>query len=772
MVGASISRKLNFACVGTYPPRRCGIGTFTNDLCAALCQAMGDEQSAHVVALNDVPEGYSYGARVRFEVRQEEPSDYRNAADFLNIRHVDLLLVQHEYGIFGGTDGSHILSLLRDVRMPVVATMHTVLRSPSPSLRTVTRELAALSDRVVVMSRRAVDILEEVYDVPQSKTVVIPHGIPDVPFVDPSFFKDQFDVEGRKVLLTFGLLSPGKGIEFVIRALPQIVERHPDVTYIVLGATHPNVKKLRGEEYRHSLQYLAEDLGVLDHVLFLDRYVELEELCEFLGAADLYITPYLGEEQIVSGTLSYALGAGKAVVSTPYSYATEVLAEGRGNLVPFEHPGAIAEAVCNLLEDESKRHAMRKQAYLYTRDFVWRQVALSYLEVFRQVRQCPQVRRPAAMRAASDMTPLVHAVPELKLDHLYMLTDDVGLLQHARYTIPDRNFGYCTDDNARALILALQAYQLKPSSGLLKLVGIYLGFLQHAFAADLGRFRNFMSYERQWLEETGSEDSHARALWALGYAVALAPNAGVRAIAVDLFEQAISTVADFESPRAWAYTIVAIHVYLRRYGGDSDARRVRETLALRLFEMFENNAAPEWVWPEDAVTYANGKIPHALLLAGQWMQRGDLTDAGLRSLDWLLKIQTSETGTFSPVGNGGWFPRGGAKAPFDQQPIEAHAMMEACLEAYNVTRDERWVVSARRCFNWFLGRNDLGKPLYDYQTGGSRDGLQRDGVNENQGAESTLAWLLSLLAIRSLEPTTQETRQEVRPPQKPASAAR
>ncbi len=755
MVGSSISRKLNFACVGTYLPRRCGIATFTSDLCQALCEALDDDRSAHVVAMNDVSEGYAYGPRVRFEVRQVEPQDYRLAADFMNIRGMDLLLVQHEYGIYGGRDGSHLLAMLRDVRMPIVTTMHTVLRSPSDRVRAVTEELAELSDRIVVMSRRAVDILAEAYQIPRDKVVVVPHGIPDMPFVDPSFYKDQFGVEGRRVLLTFGLLSPGKGIEYVIQALPKLVDRHPDLVFICLGATHPNVKKVRGEEYRHGLQRLAEDLGVLDHVMFQDRYVDLDELCEFLGAADIYVTPYLGEEQIVSGTLSYALGAGKPVVSTPYSYAKEMLADGRGCLVPFRDPDAMAEAVEQLLDDEQERHAIRKRAYLFTRDFVWRQVALSYLDLFRQVRQQPSVRRPPAVPSLTEAASVLHAVPELRLDHLYMLTDDVGVLQHARYTIPDRNFGYCTDDNARALILALQVYQTKRSPGLLKLVGIYLGFLQHAYDAEPGRFRNFMSYDRIWLEDAGSEDCHARALWGLAYAVALAPNEGIRAIAVDLFEQAISAAAGFAWPRAWAYTLVAVHVYLRRYGGDSDARRIRETLAVRLFEMFRDNAADDWMWPEDIVTYANGKLPHALLLAGQWMQRGDLTEMGLRSLDWLLRIQTSTAGNFSPVGNNGWYSRGGVKAPFDQQPIEAHAMAEACLEAYNVTRENRWIVSARRCFNWFLGKNDLGKPVYDYETGGCRDGLERDGMNENQGAESTLAWLLSLLAVRWLEPSRQ-----------------
>lgn len=731
---------------------------FTNDLCQAICQELQDDRSCHMVAMDDVAEGYGYPDRVRFEVRQEQRSDYRLAADFLNIRAMDLLLVQHEYGIFGGKDSSHLLTMLRDVRMPVVTTMHTILREPSESVRQVTRELTELSDRLVVMSSRGMKLLEDVYGVPPGKVVKIPHGIPDMPFVDPSFYKDHFGVEGRHVLLTFGFLSPGKGVEYVIKALPELVDKYPELVYVVLGTTHPNVKKLRGEEYRHSLHQLAGDLGVLDHVMFHDRFVDLEELCEFLGAADLYITPYLGEQQICSGTLSYALGAGKAVISTGYSYANEMLADGRGCLVPFEDSQAIATQIDRLLANETARHAMRKRAYLYTRDAVWRQVALSYLELFQEVVQDPTSHVFSSHTPSTESTSTLYAVPELKLDHLRTLTDDVGILQHARYTVPDRGFGYTTDDNARALVLSMQSYRLSGSAESSEMTVLYLSFLQHAYNPRTRRFRNFMSYDRVWSEESGSEESHACAIWGLGHTVALAQNEGIRATAVDLFEQALKTATDFTSPRAWALTLVGIHAHLRRYGGDSDARRVRESLALRLMALFEERATNDWVWPEETLTYAMGKLPHALIMAGQWLQRGDITQMGLRSLDWLLNIQVGEGGTFSPVGNQGWYPRGGLKARYDQQPLEAYAMLEACLEAYNVTREEHWLTSARRCFNWFLGKNDLGIALYDYATGGCRDGLQCEGINENQGAESTLVWLLSLLAIRSLEPASQDTK--------------
>lgn len=743
---------IRFAGIGTYVPRQCGIATFSHDLCQAICQELHDDGACQFVAVNDKPEGYPYPPRVRFEVRQEQAGDYKLAADFVNIRNLDFLLVQHEFGIFGGTAGNHLLTMLRDASMPVITTLHTVLQQPNDSQRKVTQELVALSDRVVVMARRAEQMLRDVYGVPAEKVVMIPHGIPDVPFVDPAFYKDQFGVEGRQVLLTFGLLSPGKGIEHVIRALPKLVADHPQLTYIVLGATHPHVKRQSGEQYRHGLQQLADELGVLPHVMFENRYVDLDELCQFLGAADIYITPYLGAEQIVSGTLAYALGAGKAVVSTPYSYAEEVLAEGRGRLVPFQDADAIAREVGWLLDHEIERQAMRKRAYLYMRNAVWREVARGYLSVFEEVRRRPLVRRSAGRPRQVSKTSVLHAVPELNVDHLRRLTDDVGILQHAHYTVPNRNHGYCTDDNARALIFALQAYRLLQSPDLLELAGTYLSFLQHAFHRANDRFRNFMSYDRQWREEIGSEDSHGRAAWGLGMAVAYAPTVGFRAATVDLFEHALRAVESFTSPRAWAFTLLGIHGYLRRYSGDSVARRLRETLGNRLYELFQAQATDAWPWPEERLTYANARLPHALLMCGQGMQRSDMVEMALRSLAWLLKANSGADGVLSLVGNGGWHRRDPEPVRFDQQPVDAHALLDACVEAYHVTGQERWLNEARRCFDWFLGRNPLHKPLYDYETGGCRDGLQSGSVNENEGAESTLAWLLSLLAMRSLEP--------------------
>ena len=740
------------AVIGNYLPRQCGIATFTTDLVEALLT-----EAPHIncwaLAMNDKPEGYPYPERVRFEINQNKLTDYSMASEFLNISQVDIVCVQHEYGIFGGPAGSHLLRLLGELRMPVVTTLHTVLRDPAPEYREVMRKLSDLSDKLIVMSWKAFDLLKDIYGLPEEKIAFIHHGIPDTPFIDPNFYKEQFDVEGKKVLLTFGLLAPNKGIENVLQALPSVTKKHPDVTYIILGATHPHILRAHGEEYRISLQQLVRKLNISDHVIFQNRFVELKELCEFLGTADIYITPYLEEAQITSGTLAYAMGAGKAVISTPYWYATEMLAEERGRIVPFKNPDAMADEIIDLLDNDVNRHTIRKKAYTFCREAIWEEVSRRYLEVFSEVQLERSLHpRPRHLYIEKIKSITNFELPELKIDHLRTLTDDTGILQHATHTIPNRDHGYCTDDNARALMVAAMGrkYSLSDSMYFDSLSSQYLSFLLYAYNVEKGRFRNFMTYARQWTEEVGSEDAHGRALWGLGKAVAFLDHPGQMAMSTTLFNQAIKAVEHFNSPRAIAFALVGIHAYLHKFSGDSEVRRVREIIANRLFNQFENNATESWPWPENTLSYANGKLPHALLLSGQWMQRSDMIDMGLRSLEWLLTIQT-EKGHFVPIGNDGWYEKGGTKARFDQQPIEANAMIEACVEAFNITRDKTWIDNAVMCFNWFLGQNDLNMPLYDPKTGGCRDGLMADGINQNEGAESTLAWLLSLMTLQKLD---------------------
>lgn len=732
--------------VGNYLPRRCGIATFTTDLLTSIANKT-PETSCWAVALNDKPEGYHYPDQVRFEISKNVIKEYHLAADFLNINRADIVCLQHEYGIFGGESGSHILEMLGELRMPLVTTLHTVLKEPDPTQKKIMVKLGELSDRLVVMCHRAEEFLREIYGIPKNKIVVIPHGIPDLPFVDPSFYKEKLGVDERKVILTFGLLSPNKGTEYMIDAMPEIISRHPESILIVLGATHPEIKKNSGEEYRISLQQHARRLGVEKYLILHDLFVDLPELCEFLGGSDIYVTPYLNEAQIVSGTLAYALGAGKAVVSTPYWYAEEMLDEKRGRLVPFRDSKALTVEIIDLLDNEAKTNAMRKRAYMYCRNMIWKEVARMYLEVFKKVKEERQ-EKPGQLLIKRTHYISPQELPEINLKHLRLLTDDTGMLQHSKFTVPDRSHGYCTDDNARALIAVLMAQEMVPeNASLYDFAGRYLSFLEHAFNNENGRFRNFMTFDRKWTEDYGSEDSQGRAIWGLGVTVALSKAEGQVRLAMNLFKRALLVLNDFESPRAWAFSLIGIHAYLVRFSGDSDARRIRKVLALKLFDLYAKNASPDWPWIEDIVTYSSGRIPQALLLSGQWLHRGDVIEAGLNSLEWLVKIQTDPAGHFAPIGNDGWYVKNGKRAKLDQQPVEAHSMIDACVEAYNVTGDKKWIEEARRCFDWFLGSNDLNVLIYDYATGGCHDGLTAEGANLNQGAESTLAWLLSLLKM-------------------------
>ena len=736
--------------IGNYLPRQCGIATFTTDLCEAIATEY-DGTTCIALPVNDLEAGYPYPARVRFELTEKDIDSYRRGADFLNINSVDLVCLQHEYGIFGGQAGSHILALLRELRMPIVTTLHTILHDPDPDQQRVLEEIAALSDRLVVMSEHGREFLQKIYGVQPEKIDFIPHGIPDVPFMDPSFHKDLFGVEGKTVLLSFGLLSANKGIETVIAALPAILTRHPNVVYIILGATHPQVVRNEGETYRLSLQWLAHEKGVEGQVIFYNRFVSLEELVEFIGAADIYITPYLNEVQITSGTLAYTLGAGKAVISTPYWYAEEMLAEERGVLVPFRDPAALAEQVIDLLNNESKRHAMRKRAYLFGRAMVWPQVARRYMESFKRARNERRHFTPSGF-AVKPLDKRPGELPPLRLDHLHLMTDDTGMLQHASFTIPNYREGYSIDDNARALIVSTHLEELG-SGEAFELASRYLAFIGYAFNTETGRFRNFMDYQRHWLEKSGSEDSHGRTLWALGTVLGRSNTPALQSMAGWVFEQALPVILKTTSPRAWAWALIGIHEYLRRFEGDRRANQVRDELAGRLLKLYKNSRLDGWCWYEAGLTYCNAVLPQALLMCGQWIPNKAMTEAGLESLHWLADLQRADAagGHFVPIGSNGFYQRGSERARFDQQPVEAQTMASACLEAYRSTGDERWRKEARRAFEWFLGRNDLNLPVYDPTTGGCRDGLHPDRPNENQGAESTLAFLQTLLELRLAE---------------------
>nr|WP_309686160.1 glycosyltransferase family 4 protein [Armatimonas sp.] len=745
---SDISSLHRVAMIGNHTPRQCGIGTFTADLMEAVSQRF-PATDCFTIAMNDREEGYDYPPSVRYEIQADELLSYQRAADFLNASNVDVVCLQHEYGIFGGSAGSLILTLLRKLQLPLVTTLHTILLNPNAEQCEVMAKLTRLSDRLVVMSQRGAQFLQDVHGVDAAKIDIIHHGIPQVPTVDAEHYKEQFQLTGKFVLLTFGLLSPDKGIENVIEALPAILEQFPEVVYVVLGATHPHILKQHGEAYRQSLEVLADRLGVRQNVHFHNRFVPIEELTQYLRAADIYITPYLKPEQITSGTLAYAVGSGKAVISTPYYYAEELLAQDRGILVPWRDPQAIAREVIALLAEPKKRAALQQRAAGYGQEMAWPAVATRYWESFERARTEKQIL--TQKRADTKVSAALYAnLPVLNLDHLRLMTDDTGLIQHATYNVPNADEGYCLDDNVRALIL-MAHLEAREKTCEVVLITRYLAFVNHAFNAQTGRFRNFLAYNRHWLEEQGSEDSHGRALWSLGTVLGRLGNPGWRGLAGKLFHAALPVVADFTSPRAWAYTLLGLDEALQGSRCCDSITALRDLLAHRLLRQFKGNTSADWPWLEESLTYANARLPQALLISGRRMKCEEMLQVGLTSLEWLSWIQQSNDGCFSPIGSDGFYPHGGIPALFDQQPIEACGMISACRTAFEITGEAQWIQEARKAFGWFIGVNVLQHPLYDPHTGGCADGLHPDRHNENQGAESTLSFLQSLVEMRFTE---------------------
>ncbi|MDD5093312.1 MAG: glycosyltransferase family 4 protein [Dehalococcoidia bacterium] len=741
-----ISSISKIAVIGNYLPRQCGIATFTTDICNALAMELKNDQDVVAVAMNDIPGGYDYPERVKFSVRANVQADYFRAADYINVNQYEVTVLQHEYGIFGGPAGSHILHALKALHMPIITTLHTVLQQPSVEQRVIIEEIADYSDRLVVMTHKAIDFLTEVYGIPASRIALIPHGIPDVSFKQPGIYNDLFGLKGKDIILTFGLLGPGKGIETMIETMPAIISKHPEAVYVILGQTHPHVREVDGDAYHYGLQQLVNRLGLREHVLFHNYFVPLDTLVQYLQTAKVYVAPYPNKEQITSGTLSYAVGVGAPVVSTPFWHAEELLAEGRGRIVPFNDPEAMAEGIIELLENDQERNMMRFTAYQHGRSMTWKEVARQYLSLMTDIlaRSKPI---PKDLVVARQSYKLLNELPEINLSHLRAMTDDTGIIQHAKYNIPDLDSGYCVDDNARALLAACLHYSLQKDKTIVPLLERYLAFLCYAFNRENNFFRNFMSYDRRWLDLRGSEDSHARALWSLGVAIKYAPNDSVRNAAMSCFLDGLQVMENFRSPRAWAFAILGLQSYLRKYGGDSYARKLRAQLAQKLFALFSNNGDDGWLWCEDIITYANAKLPHALIVAGQAIPDPKMLEAGLRILEWLLQIQTHKDGHLSIIGNAGWYRRNGEKANFGQQPAEAMNLIDACVDAYLITGDKKWHEEAEHCFGWFMGQNDVNTNIYNFETGGCCDGLEHYGVNQNQGAESTLSWLIALLRM-------------------------
>ena len=744
----SALRRIAF--IGNSLPRRCGIATFTTDLQLAVAGA-GTQRHTAIVAMTDQGQAYDYPPGVRLQIHEQEAQEYARAADFLNAKRFDVVCLQHEFGIFGGEAGSQIVGLLSRLAMPVVTTLHTVLAEPSPAQRTVLNGIANISAKVVVMAEKGRELLSAVYGVPAHKIEVIPHGIPDSTFTEPDEAKVALGFEDKPVVLTFGLLSPNKGIEVMIDAMPRILESRPDAIYVVLGATHPHLVRREGEAYREKLLARARAAGVEDHVVFLNQFVDRATLLAFISMCDVYVTPYLHEGQMTSGTLAYSFGLGKAVVSTPYWHARELLADGRGILVPFGDAGAIGAEIGNLLTDEGRRQAMRVRAYASSRSMTWERTAERYIDLFESTLQPdPMSAHVTSLKPERAVAREVAPAPPMRLGHFLDMCDDTGLMQHALRSVPDRSHGYCVDDNARALLVACALNAPGEQHLPHTLTARLAAFVQHAWNPDTGRFRNFMSFERHWLEAVGSEDSHGRALWALGECARSDLTWPRRQWAADLFIEALPVVEQFDSPRAWAFALLGLDAYCAVMADDARTHQLRLTLATRLTSMLSSVETQDWVWFEDSLAYDNARLSQALIVTGVAANIPTCLDAGLRSLRWLMALQTSRSGVFRPIGSDSFGEKRMHPRPFDQQPLEASAAISACLAAWRADGDAKWKTHASRAFAWFTGTNDLSVPLVDQETGSCRDGLHPDRANENRGGESVVSYLLALAEIRHL----------------------
>jgi glycosyltransferase involved in cell wall biosynthesis len=733
---------MKFAFIGTYPPRECGIGTFTNNLLDSVLhikEAEKGNREGFVVAVDDHDLTYDYPQEVKLNIRQEYQEDYLKAAKYINISGADICILQHEFGIYGGQNGVYILPLLHRLEIPLAVTLHTILKTPSYNEKAVLQEIGKMAQKIIVMSLKAIEFLVDIYDVPRDKIALIEHGVPDMMF-NPVTSKEEFKLRDKKVLLTFGFIGRNKGIETVIKALPEVVRRHPDVVYIILGKTHPNVLRHSGEEYRIFLMRLVKNLQLENHVLFLNQFIDVRDLFKYLSATDIYITPYLNEAQITSGTLSYAVGVGAAVLSTPYWHAAELLAEGRGRLFDFGNSNHLSSTMIELLDHPAELSELKKNALEYGRNFTWPNIGQKYVELISTILE--KEYKPAE----KINTPLDFLIlPPFSLVHINRLTDDTGIIQHAKYGIPNLKEGYCLDDNARALLMVLMAFRQMKDARALELTPVYLSYIHYMQNAD-GTFRNFLSFNRNFLDKVGSEDSFGRTIWALGYLLGNAPNDAYFQAGSGVFFNAAPNFEKLNSIRSIANTMIGICYYLKTNPSDDSMTERLRNMALNLIAHFQENASPDWLWFESLLAYDNGILPLALLHAAGILNDDRVTQVALTTMDFLT-THTLKDDYLSIIGNEKWYKKEGERSVFAQQPIDAMAMVLMYHQAYHLTKDKDYLNKLYTSFLWFLGENDMRMSLYDFETKGCCDGFESYGVNRNQGAESSLAYLISHLTV-------------------------
>lgn len=744
--------------IGTYPPRQCGIGTFTRNKFLAMIKqgnSQDEQPGGIIVAVNDNENNCNYPEEVSFIIQQDQQSDYIEAAKFINRSGADICILEHEFGIFGGQSGIYILPLLHRLEIPVIAVFHTVLKTPAYNEKIILNKIAAMAAKTVVMSAQAVELLTKVYGVVKEQIVIIAHGVPDLQF-DQQSCKKEFKLENKKVLLTFGLISRNKGIETVIKALPSVVAKHPNVVYIVLGKTHPSVLKHSGEEYRIYLLRMVRQLQLEQHVIFMNEFVNEKKLFKYLCAADIYVTPYLNEAQITSGTLAYAIGAGCAVISTPYWHALELLSQQRGRLFNFQDSETLSSILLDLFDHPETLNAMRQQAKTYGQQTIWPKIGEKYIILAQHILSDQSLPLP---KKEIIWDPLI--LPPLSLDHVRRMTDDTGIIQHARFGIPNLKEGYCIDDNARALLMVMMAYKQLKLPVTLDLMPVYLSYIHYMQKED-GSFRNFLSFSRHFLDTESSEDAFGRTIWALGYLMCHSPNDAYYQSGKEIFFNALPHFEQLHSLRGIANTIIGISYYLQRNPADVEVTERLKILSYKLVRQYNQHSIDNWKWFEAILTYDNALLPLSLLHATQILKDELLMDIAMESVDFLTTT-TLSNGYLSVIGNEQWYAKNGTQSQYAQQPVDAMATVLLFQKAFELTKDKTYLYHLYTCFMWFLGENDLRISLYDYETKGCCDGLEQCGINRNQGAESTLAYLIAHLALlQTFEDTYNTDAKEIK----------
>ena len=733
---------MKFAYIGTYPPRECGIGTFTRNLFNFMVDHNETETNLNegfVVAMNDYEQSYNYPEEVKLTIRQEHQRDYLRAAKYINLSGADLCILEHEFGIFGGQHGVYILPFIHMLKIPMVVTLHTIVKTPSYDEKLILQEICKMANKVVVMSHKAIEFLISIYNIPKEKVAFIEHGVPDIQFSQRQS-KNEFKLENKKILLTFGFISRNKGIETVIKALPKVVKTHPEVLYIILGKTHPNVIRYSGEEYRIYLQRLVKSLKVENHVMFLNKFINQKELFKYLYASDIYITPYLNEAQITSGTLSYAVGVGSAVISTPYWHASELLADGRGKLFNFNDSDELSTILIELLDKPELLKELRGKAYDYGRKITWIETGKKYIALAKKTLS---EKTEVFEKKETIIDPSI--LPPFSLTHIDRLTDSTGIFQHAKFGIPNLKEGYCLDDNARALLMTLMANSIKKDSLALELSYTYISYVLYMQNKD-GTFRNFLSFNRNFLDEAGSEDAFGRTIWALGYLLGNSPNDAYYQTGSSLFFNASPNFEKLQSVRGIANTIIGICYYLRSNPSDDSMTERLRNLAYKLVKHYEKNSSTGWKWFELSLTYDNGILPLALIHSAEILNDDKIAGIAMESMSFLTDV-TFRDGYISIVGNEKWYKKDGECSMFGQQPIDAMAMVLMFYQAFHLTKDKKYLNKLFTSFMWFLGENDLRISLFDFTTKGCCDGLENYGINRNEGAESSLAYLISHLTV-------------------------